>query len=70
MSPVPGTPKRGSLLHAMRAVGWSFFGVRQGSAYQEDLSRLNPLLIIAAAFLGVFAFVGALVLLVRYVVAP
>jgi hypothetical protein len=54
----------------VKAVGWSFFGVRKNSAYQEDLGKLNPLHIIAVAFAAVIVFVVGLVLLVRFVVAP
>ncbi|RZL67336.1 MAG: DUF2970 domain-containing protein [Variovorax sp.] len=63
-------PRKGSLLGTIKAVGWSFFGVRKNSAYQDDLAKLNPLHIIAVAFVGVIVFVGGLILLVRYVVAP
>ena len=75
MSPVdlPGkeaaTPKA-SLWRTFKAVAWGFFGVRKNSAYQDDLARLNPLHIIVVAFVGVIVFVGGLILLVRYVVAP
>ena len=63
-------PRKGSLLDTVKAVGWSFFGVRKNSAYQEDLAKLNPLHIIVVAFAGVIAFVGGLILLVHFVVAP
>jgi hypothetical protein len=68
--PSPTQPRKGSLLDTVKAVGWSFFGVRKNSAYQEDLAKLNPLHIIVVAFAGVIVFVGGLILLVRYVVAP
>ncbi len=67
-APLP--PPKGSLLHTVKAVAWSFFGIRKNSAYQEDLAQLNPLHIIVVAFAGVIAFVGGLVLLVHFVVAP
>nr|WP_225612677.1 DUF2970 domain-containing protein [Variovorax sp. S12S4] len=54
----------------VKAVCWSFFGVRKKSAYQDDLAKLNPLHIIAVAFAAVIVFIVGLVLLVRYVVAP
>ncbi|MET0540464.1 MAG: DUF2970 domain-containing protein [Variovorax sp.] len=70
MKPSTGKPRSGSLLDTVKAVGWSFFGVRKNSAYQDDLAKLNPLHIIVVAFAGVAVFVGGLILLVRYVVAP
>ena len=62
--------RKGSLLGTIKAVGWSFFGVRKNSAYQDDLAKLNPVHIIIVAFAGVIVFVGGLILLVRFVVAP
>ena len=69
-TPSPSRPRKASLLDTIRAVGWSFFGVRKNSAYQEDLAKLNPVHIIIVAFAGVIVFVGGLILLVRFVVAP
>ncbi|MGJ7508283.1 DUF2970 domain-containing protein [Variovorax sp. GT1P44] len=63
-------PNKGSLWRTVRAVGWSFFGVRKNSAFQDDVSKLNPLHIIAVAFVAVVIFVVGLILLVRWVVAP
>jgi hypothetical protein len=53
----------------VRAVCWSFFGIRKSSAYQDDLAKLNPLHIIAVAFVAVALFVAGLILLVRWVAA-
>ncbi len=69
-TPLPSRPRKASLLDTIRAVGWSFFGVRKNSAYQDDLAKLNPVHIIIVAFAGVIVFVGGLILLVRFVVAP
>lgn len=57
------------LLHTIKAVAWSFVGIRKNSEYQEDLRKLNPFHIIAVALVGVALFVGGLVLLVNWVVA-
>jgi uncharacterized membrane protein len=67
---MPSTPRaRPSLLRTVKAVASSFVGIRKNSEYQEDLSKLNPFHVIAVAILGVAVFVGALVLLVNWVVA-
>jgi amino acid transporter len=58
-----------SILRTVKAVAWSFIGIRKSSSYQEDLSKLNPLHVIAVALVGVALFVGGLVLLVNWVVA-
>jgi len=65
----PEVPHKGSLWRTVRAVGWSFFGVRKNSAFQDDVSKLNPLHIIAVGLIAVMLFVGGLILLVRWVVA-
>ena len=68
MNAQSGQPRRPSLLRTIKAVAWSFLGIRQNSASQEDMSRLNPIHVIVAALLGVILFVGALVALVKWVV--
>lgn len=65
----PEVPHKGSLWRTARAVGWSFFGVRKNSAFEDDVSKLNPLHIIAVGLIAVMLFVGGLILLVRWVVA-
>ena len=57
-----------SPLQTMRAVAWSFFGVRRGADYERDAQRLNPLHVVIAGVLGAALFVGILVLLVKWVV--
>jgi len=60
---------KGSFWQTVRAVGWSFFGIRKSSGYRDDLAKLNPLHIITVAFVAVVLFVTALILLVHWVVA-
>ncbi len=57
-----------SLLRTVKTVAWSFLGIRKNSEYREDLGKLNPFHIIAVALVGVVLFVGALMLLVNWVV--
>ena len=68
-SPLARKGSKGSLWQTVRAVCWSFFGVRRNSGYRDDLAKLNPLHIIAVAFVAVALFVAALILLVRWVAA-
>jgi hypothetical protein len=56
-----------SVGRTIKAVAWSFLGIRKNSEYQQDLGRLNPLHVIVAALLAVALFVGALVALVNWV---
>jgi hypothetical protein len=55
-------------VRTVKAVAWSFIGIRKNSDYQEDLGKLNPFHIIAVALVGVAIFVGALIALVNWVV--
>ncbi len=60
--------RRGSFVQTMRAVAWSFFGVRRSREHEQDVSKLNPVHVIVAGVLGAALFIVALVLLVRWVV--
>ena len=60
--------RRGSLLRTVRAVGWSFFGVRRSAEHEKDVANLNPLHVILVGLAGAALFVVVLVLLVRWVV--
>ncbi|CAD5372664.1 conserved hypothetical protein [Rubrivivax sp. A210] len=58
-----------SLLQTVRAVAWSFFGVRRRADWEQDVGKLNPLHLIIAGILAAVLFVAAIVVLVRWVVA-
>ncbi|MDP1937662.1 MAG: DUF2970 domain-containing protein [Hylemonella sp.] len=60
--------RRGSFLQTLRAVGWSFFGVRRSSGLAQDVQKLNPVHVLIAGVLAAVAFIVLLVLLVRWVV--
>lgn len=57
-----------SFWQTLRAVAWSFFGVRKGAEYERDVARLNPVHVIIAGIIGAALFVAALVMLVRWVI--
>ena len=64
------TGKAGSsFLATMKAVFWSFFGVRKRKDYEHDAANLNPLHVIVGALLGVAVFIGILLFAVRMAVA-
>jgi hypothetical protein len=58
-----------SFLDTLKAVSWSFLGIRENSEYQKDLAKLNPLHIIAVAIVMAVVFVVCLIGLVNFVVA-
>ena len=68
MSEEAGRRKGGSLLHAFRAVAWSFFGIRKGAEYEKDVAQLNPLHVIIAGVVIAALFVLVLVVLVKWIV--
>jgi Protein of unknown function (DUF2970) len=69
MSVSDGPPKA-SLWRSIRAVAWSFVGLRSRGAFEEDVKNLSPLHVIVVGLVGIFVFVAALVLLVKWMVAP
>ncbi len=64
----PGQRRPDSFAQTMKAVAWSFFGIRKSSEYEKDVARLNPVHVIIAGVASAAMFVLALVLLVRWIV--
>lgn len=66
-----GSPARrkASFGATMKAVFWSFFGVRKKSDYERDAAQLNPVHVLMAGVIGAALFIGILVMIVRLVVA-
>jgi hypothetical protein len=58
-----------SFAATLKAVFWSFFGVRKKSSYERDAANLNPVYLIIAALLGVAIFISVLIALVKFAVA-
>lgn len=69
MKPTPAPERKSSMLHALRAVAWSFFGIRKGSEYEQDVAHLKPAHVIVAGIVAAALFVAGIVALVRWVVA-
>ena len=57
-----------TLLQTVRAVAWSFFGVRRSRDLEADAKSLKPQHLIVTGLVLAALFVLALVLLVRWVV--
>ena len=60
--------RRGPFLQTLRAVAWSFFGIRRSDGLAQDVQKLNPVHVLIAGVLGAAMFVVALLLLVRWVI--
>jgi hypothetical protein len=61
-------PAKGSFAQSMKAVLWSFFGVRRRADLEADAAQLNPLHVLLAALIGAAIFIGVLIIVVRTVV--
>ena len=58
-----------SFLQTLRAVAWSFFGVRKSSDYEKDVAQLNPVHVVIAGVIGAVVFIVILVTLVNWVLS-
>jgi hypothetical protein len=57
-------------LYSLKAVLWSFVGLRRKRDFDEDDQQgMNPFHIIIAALLAVAVFIGLLITIVKFVVA-
>ena len=65
----PAPRRTGSLWGTVKAVGWSFVGLRKRSDLENDGAKLNPIHIVVVGFAAVFLFVAALITLVHWVAA-
>jgi hypothetical protein len=63
------TQRKASFGATMKAVLWSFFGVRKKSGYEKDAAQLNPVHVIIAGIIAALIFIATLVMIVKAVVA-
>jgi hypothetical protein len=57
-----------SFLQTVKAVAWSFVGLRKRAGYEQDVQKLNPVHVILAGIVGAGLFILALSLAVHWVV--
>ena len=60
--------RKASFGATVKAVLWSFFGVRRKSDYEKDAQQLNPVHVIIAGVIGALIFIATLILIVKSVV--
>jgi hypothetical protein len=63
------TKRKASFGSTMKAVFWSFFGVRKKSDYESDAAQLNPVHVIIAGLIGAVIFIITLIVIVKMVLA-
>ena len=54
------------MFDALKAVLWSFFGIRSSKGYEQDRVKLKLWQIVAAGFFCAFVFIFILFFLVRF----
>ncbi len=57
-----------SVWRTIKAVAWSFVGLRGRQGYEQDIRSINPLHLVLVGLIGVFVFVGGLIILVNWIV--
>lgn len=57
-----------SFWRTLKAVFWSFLGIRNRQAHQRETAKMNPVYIVVAGLLGVAIFIFVLLMVVRSVV--
>jgi len=67
--PKSPTQRKASFGATVKAVLWSFFGVRKKSDYEKDAAELNPIHVLIAGVLGALIFIAILLTIVHFVVA-
>ena len=65
---LPPHQRQGSLLRTVKAVLWSFIGLRSRSEFNKDVAQLNPIHIIVVGLVLALVFVLGLLALVNWVV--
>lgn len=65
--PTPSA-RHASLLDTVKAVASSFFGVRGRRAHEQDMAKLNPIVVIGVGIALAAVFVLTLITIVRMVV--
>lgn len=66
---LPVHRRKGSIFRTIKAVMWSFVGLRARGDYEQDVAQLNPVHIVVVGLVGIFVFVGSLIMLATWVVA-
>ena len=63
------TQRKASFGQTVKAVLWSFFGIRKKAEYEKDAAQLNPVHVLIAGVIGAVVFILILLTIVHFVVA-
>ncbi|MDC8759787.1 DUF2970 domain-containing protein [Janthinobacterium fluminis] len=67
MSELKSEPKQASFLYSLKAVVWSFTGLRRKSDFDSDNVKINPVHVVLAGLLAVACLIGLLLSIVKFV---
>lgn len=67
--PVRPVQRKASFLQTMKAIFWSFFGVRKGMHSHQDEANLNPIYVVLAGIFGALLLIVVLLVIVKIVLA-
>jgi hypothetical protein len=62
-------PAGATLPQVIKAVFWSFLGIRRRAAYEKDAVALKPAQVIIAGIIGAILLVLSLVTLVHFIIS-
>jgi len=68
-APLLPQDRKAPLLRTVKAVLWSFIGLRSRAEFNKDLAQLNPIHLIAVGLVLAIVFVLGLAALVNWVVS-
>jgi len=60
--------KKISLIRSIKAVAWSFLGIRKSSDFQEDIDKITPLHVLGVGLVAGLLFVVGLIVVVKLIV--
>ena len=70
MTKTDGTPPTRSFGRTMKAIAWSFSGLRSKRDFDDDVEGgMNPFHVVIAALIGVAIFIGVLIGFAKFAIA-
>lgn len=67
--PSESAPRTASPIRVVKAVLWSFLGVRRRAGHETDVAQLKPAQVVVAGLIAAAIFVLGLILLVRVIIS-
>jgi hypothetical protein len=68
VQPRNAAARKGSFFGTVKAVLWSFLGIRRRGDSENDVQQLNPVHVIIAGIVGAAIFIAVLLVFVNWIV--